>query len=155
MGVVVSGCGVWVHLIQNLAYSTQRVLGFLTLALCMSRVLSWTGTRAISSIFHPSRPSASLLANNLAAATATPAATSLVLKCSLSKESSADRMDFRVATYNILCSHLAEPSRFPLCSPKDLDAPTRLKRVKHKLDPEVRTDEPTRIISQGITASGL
>eukprot|EP00903_Cladosiphon_okamuranus_P007240 g7026.t1 len=46
-------------------------------------------------------------------------------------------MDFRVATYNILCGHLAEPTRFPLCSPKDLDAPTRLKRVKHKLDPEM------------------
>ena len=46
-------------------------------------------------------------------------------------------MDFRVATYNILCSHLAEPTRFPQCSPKNLDAPTRLKRVKHKLDAEV------------------
>ena len=46
-------------------------------------------------------------------------------------------MDFRVATYNILCSHLAEPSHFPQCSPKNLDAPTRLKRIKHKLDAEV------------------
>ncbi|CAN0581531.1 unnamed protein product, partial [Ectocarpus sp. 12 AP-2014] len=46
-------------------------------------------------------------------------------------------MDFRVATYNVLCSHLAEPTRFPQCSPRNLDAPTRLKRVKHKLDAEV------------------
>lgn len=60
-------------------------------------------------------------------------ATHLVLKCSWSKKP----MDFRVATYNILCGHLAEPSRFPQCSPKDLDAPTRLKRIKHKLDAEV------------------
>ncbi|CAN0471517.1 unnamed protein product, partial [Hapterophycus canaliculatus] len=46
-------------------------------------------------------------------------------------------MDFRVATYNVLCSHLAEPSHFPQCSPKHLDAATRLRRVKHKLEPEV------------------
>lgn len=46
-------------------------------------------------------------------------------------------MDFRVATYNILCSHLAEPDRFPMCDPKNLDAPTRLTKVKQKLDREV------------------
>lgn len=43
-----------------------------------------------------------------------------------------------MATYNILCSHLAEPARFPQCSKKDLDAPTRMKRIKHKLGNEVR-----------------
>lgn len=46
-------------------------------------------------------------------------------------------MDFRVATYNILCSHLAEPARFPMCDPKNLDAPTRLTKIKQKLDTEI------------------
>lgn len=47
-------------------------------------------------------------------------------------------MDFRVVTYNILCSHLADQQRFPLCDPSNLDAPTRLERVKQKLEGEVR-----------------
>ena len=52
-----------------------------------------------------------------------------------------DAMDFRVATYNVLCSHLAAPDRFPLCDPSNLDASTRLERIKQKLSEEVR-DNP-------------
>lgn len=46
-------------------------------------------------------------------------------------------VEFRVATYNVLSSHLADPPRFPECDPKHLHAPTRLERVKAKLQEEV------------------
>ncbi|CAN0399712.1 unnamed protein product [Ectocarpus sp. 8 AP-2014] len=63
-------------------------------------------------------------------------------------------MDFRVATYNILCSHLAEPTRFPQCSPRNLDAPTRLKRVKHKLDAEISKGSVICLQEVGIQWAG-
>jgi hypothetical protein len=39
----------------------------------------------------------------------------------------------RVATYNILSSHLASPQWFLSCKPENLDASTRMKRIKTKL----------------------
>lgn len=42
----------------------------------------------------------------------------------------------RVATYNVLSSHLADPSHFPRCAPADLDAAVRLPRVLAKLRAE-------------------
>lgn len=44
---------------------------------------------------------------------------------------------FRVVTYNILSSHLADSARFPECEPGHLDAEVRLKRVMAKLKKEV------------------
>ena len=42
----------------------------------------------------------------------------------------------RVVTYNVLSSHLAEPTYFTHCDPDDLRAETRLTRVMEKLDAE-------------------
>mmetsp|Transcript_7225 Transcript_7225/g.17008 ORF Transcript_7225/g.17008 Transcript_7225/m.17008 type:complete len:383 (+) Transcript_7225:94-1242(+) len=42
----------------------------------------------------------------------------------------------RVITYNVLCSHLAPAHRFRNCKPENLEANTRLERVKSKLDKE-------------------
>ena len=42
----------------------------------------------------------------------------------------------RVVTYNVLSSHLASPSYFTACVAEHLEAPTRLKGVLAKLDPE-------------------
>ena len=42
----------------------------------------------------------------------------------------------RVVTYNVLSSHLAEPTYFTHCDPENLDADTRLARVMEKLDAE-------------------
>lgn len=106
---------------SKVAYLVQQSLRVaLFLLLCMLS-LAWSGNRALVNLARspPRRASA------------------LVLKCSWSNKGNKNKMDFRVATYNILCSHLAEPTRFPQCSPRNLDAPTRLNRVKHKLDAEV------------------
>lgn len=62
-------------------------------------------------------------------------------------------VDFRVATYNVLSSHLAEPSRFPECDPKHLHAPTRLQRVKAKLQEEVSAVVPVVCLQLGETDS--
>ncbi|CBJ31273.1 conserved unknown protein [Ectocarpus siliculosus] len=97
------------------------------------RSLAWTGHRAASSLLFAR--SSTLVPTSSRLVRPTPPPANLVLKCSWSKR--PNKMDFRVATYNILCSHLAEPTRFPQCSPRNLDAPTRLKRVKHKLDAEI------------------
>ena len=45
--------------------------------------------------------------------------------------------DARVVTYNVLSSHLAEPTYFTHCDANDLRAETRLRRVIEKLEPEV------------------
>ena len=42
----------------------------------------------------------------------------------------------RVVTYNVLSSHLAEPTYFTHCDPNDLRAETRLERVMEKLEGE-------------------
>jgi exonuclease III len=44
----------------------------------------------------------------------------------------------RIVTYNILSSHLAEPEHFTHCHPSDLEPATRLHRIQHKLDAEIR-----------------
>jgi hypothetical protein len=44
---------------------------------------------------------------------------------------------FRVATYNVLSSHLASPEHFRRCKPEDLAASARLPRVLAKLQAEV------------------
>ncbi len=44
----------------------------------------------------------------------------------------------RIVTYNILSSHLAEPDHFTHCHPNDLEPATRLHRIQHKLDAEIR-----------------
>lgn len=107
---------------SKLAYLGQQSLRITVLLLLCMQSLAWSGNRALL---------------NLARSSPSRRASPLVLKCSWSNKDKSKNMDFRVATYNILCSHLAEPARFPQCSPKNLDAPTRLKRVKHKLDAEV------------------
>jgi len=43
----------------------------------------------------------------------------------------------RVATYNVLSSHLAEPGYFSKCAPENLDPQTRLERVMEQLEAEV------------------
>jgi hypothetical protein len=43
----------------------------------------------------------------------------------------------RVATYNVLCSELAEPDYFTHCDPANLDADTRYARVVARLGPEM------------------
>ena len=40
--------------------------------------------------------------------------------------------NIRVTTYNVLSSHLAEPTYFTSCDPKNLDALVRLERVQKK-----------------------
>lgn len=104
-----------------MAYLGKQSLRITVLLLICMQSLAWSGSRALV---------------NLARSPPSRASSLLVLKCSWSTNKSK-KMDFRVATYNILCSHLAEPTRFPLCSPENLDAPTRLNRIKHKLDAEV------------------
>jgi mRNA deadenylase 3'-5' endonuclease subunit Ccr4 len=47
---------------------------------------------------------------------------------------------FRVATYNVLSSHLASPEHFRRCKPEDLAAAARLPRVLAKLEEEVARD---------------
>lgn len=89
--------------------------------------LAWTGYRAVSS---------SLLSRGLSRHRGRAPAAVEILKCCWSSDK-RKKMDFRVATYNILCSHLAEPTRFPQCSKKNLDPPTRLRRIMHKLGNEV------------------
>lgn len=44
---------------------------------------------------------------------------------------------FCVTSYNVLSSHLAQPDHFRACDPADLEANTRLKRVKQQLNPEI------------------
>lgn len=125
---------------ETLACSRHFLLVITNLALCMSRIIAWTYPRAAAPLSLASRHLGSLVEKGPFGAAALAVRTRarsrspvLVLKCYFSKKP----MDFRVATYNVLCSHLAESSRFPLCTPNNLDAPTRLKRVKHKLDDEV------------------
>eukprot|EP00904_Undaria_pinnatifida_P008588 jgi/Undpi1/485/HiC_scaffold_10.g03951.m1 len=103
----------------------------------MSKSLAWIGTRAATSLFLASSPCArNPISSGLGSLYLRRPASPLVLKCSMS-DTPKTAVDFRVVTYNILCSHLAEPTRFPLCDPENLDAPTRLIRVKQKLDTEV------------------
>jgi hypothetical protein len=45
--------------------------------------------------------------------------------------------NFRLATYNVLSSHLASPEHFKRCKPEDLAAATRLPRVLAKLQAEI------------------
>lgn len=106
-----------------MAYCGQQSLRITVLLLLCMQSLAWSGNRTLLNFARRASPPRR--------------ASALVLKCSLSNKGNMNKMDFRVATYNILCSHLAEPTRFPQCSSKNLDAPTRLKRVKHKLDAEV------------------
>ena len=42
----------------------------------------------------------------------------------------------RATTYNVLSSHLADPTHFVACDPNNLDGAIRLERVKRKLEPE-------------------
>ncbi|CAN0432619.1 unnamed protein product [Ectocarpus sp. 12 AP-2014] len=114
------------------------------------RSLAWTGHRAASSLLFARSSTFLPTSNRLVRPTPPPA--NLVLKCSWSKR--PNKMDFRVATYNILCSHLAEPTRFPQCSPRNLDAPTRLKRVKHKLDAEISKGSVICLQEVGIQWAG-
>lgn len=62
---------------------------------------------------------------------------SLHLSASTTPPAKADGTFFRVATYNVLSNHLADTIRFPSCDPAHLDGPTRLRRVKDKLESEV------------------
>ncbi|CAN0502854.1 unnamed protein product, partial [Ectocarpus sp. 8 AP-2014] len=114
------------------------------------RSLAWTGHRAASSLLFARSSTFVPTSSRLVRPTPPPA--NLVLKCSWSKR--PNKMDFRVATYNILCSHLAEPTRFPQCSPRNLDAPTRLKRVKHKLDAEISKGSVICLQEVGIQWAG-
>lgn len=108
----------------------------------MSKSLAWIGTRAATSLFLASSPCArNPISSGLGSLYLRRPASPLVLKCSMS-DTPKTAVDFRVVTYNILCSHLAEPTRFPLCDPENLDAPTRLIRVKQKLDTEVSARSP-------------
>ena len=43
----------------------------------------------------------------------------------------------RVVTYNVLSSHLCEPTHYTACAPEDLDPPTRLRRVQEQLRPHI------------------
>ena len=45
--------------------------------------------------------------------------------------------DVRVATYNVLSSHLSEASHFVKCAADDLEPATRLARVKGQLEREI------------------
>lgn len=110
----------------------------------MSKSLAWIGTRAATSLLLASRCSRSSFSNSGLGSLRRPASP-LVLKCSMS-DVPKTAMDFRVATYNILCSHLAEPARFPMCDPKNLDAPTRLTKIKQKLDTEVSAGRVAALI---------
>lgn len=47
---------------------------------------------------------------------------------------------FRVATYNVLSSHLSAPNHFQACSPENLDARARLNKVYKKLTAEVEQE---------------
>lgn len=58
--------------------------------------------------------------------------------CTSAQSTAVGGTQFRIATYNILSSHLADPQRFPSCDPDHLDASARLQRVKAKLETEVR-----------------
>lgn len=43
----------------------------------------------------------------------------------------------KVSTYNVLSSSLSEASYFTACSPENLDPPTRLEKLRKKLQPEI------------------
>ena len=50
---------------------------------------------------------------------------------------SAAPNNIKVTTYNVLSSHLGGADYYTTCKPEDLDPPTRLQRLKSKLDQEV------------------
>ena len=60
----------------------------------------------------------------------------------------------RVTTYNVLSSHLAEPTYFTACDPKNLDATTRLSRVQEKLRNEVKKRSIIGLQEVSMTWSG-
>lgn len=109
----------------------------------MSRILGTYGARGLSCIAPTSPTSWPAFALNFRRSTGLFSTADSISRislttCFMSTQTSADcSYDVRVATYNVLSSHLAEPSRFPECKPEDLDAPTRLRRVKAKLETEI------------------
>ena len=60
----------------------------------------------------------------------------------------------RVTTYNVLSSHLAEPTYFTACDPRNLDASVRLERVKEKLTKEVEKRSIIGLQEVSMTWSG-
>lgn len=75
------------------------------------------------------------LSSNFARAFRSERLTSVVLRHS--KLSSVLRMSTKVTTYNVLSSHLGDASYFNRCDPDACDAPSRLSKLKQKLDKEV------------------
>jgi len=60
----------------------------------------------------------------------------------------------RVTTYNVLSSHLAEPTYFTSCDPKNLDAVVRLERVQKKLSVEMEKRSIIGLQEVSMTWSG-
>jgi len=60
----------------------------------------------------------------------------------------------RVTTYNVLSSHLAEPTYFTSCDPKNLDALVRLERVQKKLSVEMEKRSIIGLQEVSMTWSG-
>ena len=62
--------------------------------------------------------------------------------------------NIRVTTYNVLSSHLAEPTYFTSCDPKNLDALVRLERVQKKLSVEMEKRSIIGLQEVSMTWSG-
>jgi len=103
------------------------------IALLMNSVSSLRFMRSSFSVLRPrmaSRLSGQRLHDNLQL---TPS----IMSMSLSTSSPSQNPTHRICTYNILSSHLAEPSYFTSCDPVNLDASKRFLKIKAKLDEEV------------------
>lgn len=120
----------------------------------MSRLVGSVCARSLLLIAPPFPLSTTPLARKTSGSLPLPRSHSSVGRLTLNtsaQPSDANALCFRVATYNLLSSHLADQQHFPQCDPANLDAHTRLQRVKAKLESEVgermviqrETDETT------------
>lgn len=127
------------HILANLRRTVPFWVG-----ICMSRFVTSTGARALSLISppFPLSPAFALPKTSDPSASTQRLITigSKRVRCSLSTQAgSVNTSNVRIVTYNVLSSHLAEPSYFRECKVEDLDASTRLRRVKAKLETEVQS----------------
>ena len=55
-----------------------------------------------------------------------------------------NKLSLRIISYNVLSSHLASPSHFTKCDPKNLDPSTRIQKILFKLDEELKDSKNSK-----------